>query len=555
MRSTMQEVPLLISQILDYGTTVHRASEVVTWGVDGPRRSSYADLGRDCRRLANALRSLGIDGDQRVGTFMWNNEEHLELYLTAPSMGAVLHTINIRLFPQQMIYVINHAEDRVIAVDNSLAEPFSKLLEHLPSVQHVIVNGPVPDAVREALAGGGARGVHDYRELLDAQSDQFAWPEVDENDAAAMCYTSGTTGNPKGVVYSHRSNVLHSTYVAGNASLALSASSRALGIVPLFHANAWGVPYAALISGASLIMPDRFLQAAPLVTMIEQEKVTVAAAVPTIWNDVLMHLDADPSLDVSSIQRVMVGGSACPPALMRGFQERHGITVFHGWGMTETSPVGSVAIPPAQAEGDEYWTYRYTQGRLAPHLSARLMGADGTEQPWDGKSDGEVQVRGPWVTASYYRETDDGEKFEDGWLKTGDIGHISPDGFLTLTDRAKDVIKSGGEWISSVELENQLMGHPSVREASVVGVPDERWGERPLATIVLIEGETTTVEELRDFLAERVARWQVPERWAFVPEVPKTSVGKFDKKVIRARYANGELDIVQAEPVSRSSGR
>jgi fatty-acyl-CoA synthase len=554
VHSTMQEVPLLISQIVEYGTTVHRASEVVTWAADGPRRSSYADLGRDCHRLANALRSLGIDADQRVGTFMWNNEEHLELYLTVPSMGAVLHTINIRLFPQQMIYVINHAEDKVIAVDNSLAEPLSKLLEHLPSVEHVLVNGPVPDAVRDALAGGGARQVHDYRALLDAHSDRFSWPELDENDAAAMCYTSGTTGNPKGVVYSHRSNVLHSTYVAGNASLALSESSRALSIVPLFHANAWGLPYAALISGASLIMPDRFLQAAPLVEMIQAEKVTVAAAVPTIWNDVLMHLDAprldiDEQLDVSSIQRVMVGGSACPPALMRGFQERHQITVFHGWGMTETSPVGSVAIPPVQAEGDEYWAYRYTQGRLAPHLQTRLMGADGTEQPWDGKSDGEVQVRGPWVTGSYYLEPDDDEKFEDGWLKTGDIGRVSVDGYLTLTDRAKDVIKSGGEWISSVDLENQLMGHPLVREASVVGVPDERWGERPLATIVVLEGETVTVEELRDYLATRVARWQVPERWAFVTEVPKTSVGKFDKKVIRARYASGELD------VTRSSGR
>jgi fatty-acyl-CoA synthase len=543
VRSTMQEVPLLISQVLEYGTTVYSGSEVVTWSAEGPRRSSYAELGRDCRRLANALRSLGIDADQRVGSFMWNNEEHLELYLAVPSMGAVLHTINIRLFPQQMAYVINHADDKVIAVDNSLAEPFSRLLEHLPGVEHVIVNGPVPDAVRDALAGGGKRQVHDYRTLLDAQSDQFAWPELNENDAAAMCYTSGTTGNPKGVVYSHRSNVLHSTYVAGNSSMRLSQASRSLAIVPLFHANAWGLPYAALISGASLIMPDRFLQAAPLLAMIEQEKVTGTAAVPTIWSDVLMYLDAHPEVDVSSIEHVMVGGSACPPALMRGFQERHNITVYHGWGMTETSPVGSVAIPPVQAEGEDYWAYRYTQGRIAPHLQTRLMGADGTEQPWDGVSDGEVQVRGPWVTASYYLD-DDPEKFEDGWLRTGDIGRLSADGYLTLTDRAKDVIKSGGEWISSVDLENQLMGHPAVREASVVGVPDERWGERPLATIVLVDGESVTIEQLRDYLAERVARWQVPERWAFIAEVPKTSVGKFDKKVLRAQYAEGALKVL-----------
>jgi len=544
MRSTMQETPLLISRILEYGTTVYAVSEVVTWGADGARRSSYGDLGRDCRRLANALRGLGIDADQRVGTFMWNNEEHLELYLAVPSMGAVLHTINIRLFPQQLTYVINHAEDKVVAVDNSLAEPFSKLLEHLPLVEHVIVNGPIPEALGAALGGDGRRQVHDYRALLEAQSDQFDWPVLNENDGAAMCYTSGTTGNPKGVVYSHRSNVLHSTYVASNASLGLSEASRALAIVPLFHANAWGLPYAALLSGASMIMPDRFLQAGPLLAMIEQEKVTSAAAVPTIWNDVLMHLDEHPEIDISSIKNVMVGGSACPPALMRGFQERHNLIVYHGWGMTEISPVGSVAIPPVKAEGDEYWGYRFSQGRLAPHLEARLMGADGAVQPWDGVAVGEVEVRGPWVTASYYLE--DGEdKFDDGWLRTGDIGRLSPDGFLTLTDRAKDVIKSGGEWISSVDLENQLMGHPAVREASVVGVPDERWGERPLATIVLIEGETVTVEELCAYLSSRVAPWQVPERWAFIAEVPKTSVGKFDKKVLRARYAEGALSIVK----------
>jgi fatty-acyl-CoA synthase len=552
VRSTMQQVPLLISRVLEYGTTVYSKSEVVTWGAEGARRSTYAELGRDCRRLANALRGLGIDGDQRVGTFMWNNEEHLELYLTVPSMGAVMHTINIRLFPQQMVYVITHADDKIIFVDNTLAEPFSKLLPHLATVEHIVVNGAVPGEVAQALTDGGRVQAHDYRTLLDAQPDTFAWPELDENDGAAMCYTSGTTGNPKGVVYSHRSNVLHSTYVAGNAGMSLSQASRALAIVPLFHANAWGLPYAALISGASLIMPDRFLQAKPLATMIEQEKVTAAGAVPTIWNDVLQLLDAEPEIDVSSIRNVMVGGSACPPALMRGFQERHDVTVYHGWGMTETSPVGSLAIPPVQAEGDDYWAYRYSQGRLAPHVEARLVGPDGTEQPWDGASDGELEVRGPWVTGSYYLD-DDEEKFDEGWLRTGDIGRLTPDGYLTLTDRAKDVIKSGGEWISSVDLENHLMGHPAVREASVVGVPDERWGERPLATVVLAEGKTATVEELRDYLVGRVARWQVPERWAFISEVPKTSVGKFDKKVLRARYAEGTLNVVESERPAAST--
>ncbi len=550
MRSTMQDVPLLISRVLDYGTRVFPRSEVVTWTAEGPRRASYAEVGQNCRRLAVALRGLGVEGDDRVGTFMWNNQEHLELYLTVPSMGAVLHAINIRLFPPQLLYVIAHADDKVVAVDNSLAAPFSQLLEHLPKVEHVIVNGPVPDDVRAALAGsadtGGARQVHDYRALLDAQPDSFEWPQLDERDAAAMCYTSGTTGNPKGVVYSHRSNVLHSTYVAGNSAMAMRQASRQLAIVPLFHANAWGLPYAALISGASLIMPDRFLQAEPLVAMIEQERVTGTSAVPTIWNDVLAYLDAHPEADVSSIERVMVGGSACPPALMRGFQDRHNVTVVQGWGMTEMSPVGTVAVPPVHAEpgSDEYWAYRYSQGMLAPLVEARLVGPDGTVVPWDDESVGELEVRGPWITGSYYLD-DDEEKFSDGWLRTGDVGRLTPDGFLNLTDRSKDVIKSGGEWISSVELENQLMGHPAVREASVVGVPDDRWGERPLAAVVVAEGASVTAGDLKDYLAGHVARWQLPERWAFIDEVPKTSVGKFDKKVLRARYAGGELDIVE----------
>ena len=542
MRSTMQEVPLLISRVLEHGARLHPRAEVVTWTAGGARRTTFAELGDDCRRLANALRRLGIDADQRVGTFMWNNEEHLELYLAVPSMGAVLHTVNIRLFPQQMVYVINHAADTVVVVDNSLAGPFSGLLPHLPGVEHVIVNGPVPDEVRTALTAGGTKQVHDYRALLDAESPEFEWPVLDENEGAAMCYTSGTTGNPKGVVYSHRSNVLHSTYVASSDSMRLDAASRVLVIVPLFHANAWGLPYAAVMSGTSMVMPDRFMQAEPLLAMVAAERVTGCGAVPTILNDMLIHLETHPEIAVGSLERVMVGGSACPPTLMRAFHDRHGITVLHGWGMTEISPVGSVAIPPPDADGEEYWAYRYSQGRLAMHLSARLVGADGTVQPWDGESDGEVQVRGPWVTASYYLD-DDAEKFDDGWLRTGDIGRLTADGYLTLTDRAKDVIKSGGEWISSVELENQLMGHPAVKEASVVGVPDDRWGERPLAVVVVADGHELSVEELRDHLRDLVPRWQLPERWSFVDEVPKTSVGKFDKKVLRARYAQGELKV------------
>jgi fatty-acyl-CoA synthase len=543
VRSTMQQTPLLITQIMRYGTTVNGDQEVVTWTGGVPRRSTYAEVGADCRRLANALRRLGVDSDQRVGSFMWNNEEHLELYLAVPAMGAVLHTINIRLFPQQMIYVINHAADEIVVVDNSIAAPFAKLLPHLKTIRHIVVNGQIEDDVRKALGATGLP-VHDYRTLLDAEDDDFAWPELDENDGVAMCYTSGTTGNPKGVVYSHRSTYLHAMQLCLPGAFDIRPGDRLLSIVPMFHANAWGMPYGALLGGASLIMPDRFLQAAPLVAMLESERVTGAGAVPTIWADVLRHLDENPGADTSTVRVVVVGGSACPPSMMRAFEERHDIHVRHAWGMTETSPLGSVATPPPGVSGEEQWAYRETQGRLGTAVEARLVGPDGSHVTWDGESVGELEVRGPWVTGSYYLD-DDPEKFHDGWLRTGDVGTLTRNGFLRLTDRAKDVIKSGGEWISSVDLENHLMSHPKILEASVVGVPDEKWGERPLATVVLKDGEKADVEELRAFLADKVASWQVPERWAFIDEVPKTSVGKFDKKVLRARYAEGELDVVK----------
>jgi fatty-acyl-CoA synthase len=300
--------------------------------------------------------------------------------------------------------------------------------------------------------------------------------------------------------------------------------------------------YGGLMAGANLVMPDRFLQAEPLARIIEAERVTHSAAVPTIWNDLLHYLDAHPDADISSLRSAVVGGSACPPALMRAFEERYGVRVVHAWGMTEMSPLGTVGHPPAGLDPEEAFAYRVTQGRIAGPVEARLVGPDGEEQPWDGKSVGELEVRGPWVTGSYYRDPDPA-KFDGGWLRTGDVGVLSPNGYLTLTDRAKDVIKSGGEWISSVELENHLMAHPAVREASVVGIPDERWGERPLASVVIRDGASATPEELRTFLADRVAHWQLPERWAFIDEVPKTSVGKFDKKVLRARYADGALDV------------
>ncbi|MDN5797003.1 MAG: fatty acid--CoA ligase [Intrasporangium sp.] len=547
----MQPTPLLISTLMRFGTTVHGASEVVTWTGDGGRRTTFRRLGEQAAQLAHALRGLGITADQRVGTFMWNNAEHLVAYLAVPSMGAILHALNIRLFPEQLVYVTRHGGSQVVIVDNTLAAPFAKLLEHLPEVRHVIVSGPVDDETRSALgAPSHVESVHDFVELLAGQPTTFDWPgDLDDEDAASMCYSSGTTGNPKGVAYSQRSNYLHSMAVA--ASLGITTSDRLLIVVPLFHANAWGFPYSAMVTGSTLVMPDRFLQAAPLAAMISTEKVTGGAGVPTIWNDLLHHLDTN-DVDVSSVRMLMVGGSAAPLPMMQAYQERHGIDIIHGWGMTETSPVASLSTtPPAEPGSAEYWAYKASQGRILCGLEGRIIGPDGSPVQPDGETVGEFEIHGPWVTESYYSNGTESEaeladmaaKFDDGWLRTGDVGTFSANGFITLTDRAKDVIKSGGEWISSVELENVLMGHPDVLEASVVGVPDDKWQERPLASVVLKQDSSTTAQELRDYLETKIAHWQVPERWAFIDEVPKTSVGKFDKKVLRKRYADGELAV------------
>jgi fatty-acyl-CoA synthase len=558
----MMDLPLQVARILEHGMTVHGRAEVVTWTGGEPRRMSYAEVGAQAAQLAHALHDeLGVTGDQRVGTFLWNNAEHLVAYVAVPSMGAVLHTLNVRLFPDQVAYIANHAEDRVVLVDNTLLPLFAKILPQLSTVKHVVVVGPADLAQLADVAPRVA--VHRWDELLGGRPQSYPWPEVDERDGAALCYTSGTTGNPKGVAYSHRSIWLHSMQICTAEAFGLGPASRVLSIVPMFHAMAWGLPYAALMSGASQVMPDRFLQAQPIAEMIARERPTLAGAVPTIWTDLLAYLDdrsgsrhgagrAEPDrsdtheVDTSSLREVVIGGSACPPALMHAFAERHRIEVIHAWGMTEMSPLGSVSRPPAGLTGDEAWAYRYTQGRVPASVAARIVGPDGIPAAADGQAVGELEVRGPWVTSRYVGEDEpDPERFRDGWLRTGDVGTLSPDGFLTLTDRAKDVIKSGGEWISSVELENALMAHPAVLEACVVGVPDERWGERPLAGIVLREGADASAAELREHLGGEIARWQLPERLTFIDGVPKTSVGKFDKKELRARYAAGALNVTE----------
>ena len=541
MYSTMQDFPLTIAAIMRHGCGVHGARTATTATAAGYRRISYREVGQQAAQLANALRGIGVTGDQRVATFMWNNAEHLTTYLAVPAMGAVLHTLNIRLFPEQVAYVANEAEDQVVLVDMSLANLLGPILPNLETVHTVIAVGagdlaPLQDSGKTVLR---------YTEVIDRESTEFDWPQVDENSAAAMCYTSGTTGNPKGVVYSHRSSYLHTMANCTANGAGIGSSDSVLPIVPMFHANGWGLPYAALMAGADLVLPDCRLDPRSLIDMVEKLRPTVAGAVPTIWNDIMHQLEKDPDHDMSSLRLGVCGGSAVPVSLMRTFEDKHGVQIRQLWGMTETSPLATMAWPPPGTPEDQHWAYRGTQGQPVCGVEARIVDDDGQVLPNDGNAVGEVEVRGPWITGSYYRGRD-ASKFASGWLRTGDVGRVNEQGFITLTDRAKDVIKSGGEWISSVELENCLIAHPDVLEAAVVGVPDERWQERPLAVVVVNEGASVGAADLRKFLADKVVRWWLPERWAFADEIPRTSVGKYDKKTIRSRYADDAYEVVEA---------
>jgi fatty-acyl-CoA synthase len=552
MQSTMMNVPLTTTAILRHGSSVHGYATVRTLQPDGTMKvGTFAEVGRRAAQLANALRGCGVTSDERVATFMWNNQQHVEAYCAVPSMGAVLHTLNPRLTSEQLVYIGNHAQDQVVIVDGSLAPLLAPVLPQITSMHTVVVTGDVDLA---PLRHDGVTVVG-YEEFISAQPETFDWPEIDENSAAAMCYTSGTTGNPKGVAYSHRSTYLHSMAACAADGLRVTSDDRILTIVPMFHANAWGLVYAALMAGADLLMPERFLQAEPLVQLISAQKPTIAGAVPTIWNDVLNFLESNPGHDVSSLGLVACGGSAVPLHLMQTFEEKYGVQIVQAWGMTETSPLAAIARPPATLEPRERWRLRATQGRPVAGVELRIVDDAGHELPHDGETVGELQVRGPWITGSYFGEEDDGEKLQDGWLRTGDVGRIDDRSFVTLTDRTKDVIKSGGEWISSVELELLLAGHPDVLEASVIGVPDEKWQERPLAVIVVRDGRELKPAQLREFLEGKVAKWWLPERWCFISEVPKTSVGKFDKKRLRSLHADGELVVIELDQNHLSTRR
>ena len=543
MPSTMSDFQLTIGSIFEHGLRVHSRSEVLTWAGDHARRSTFREVGDRVRRLACALQRLGIRPGDRVGTFCWNTQEHLEAYYAISSMGAVVHTLNIRLFADQLNFVINHGADRIILVDASLYPALARVIKVLPTVEHIIVVGDAPDLPDNLLH---------YEELLAAEQPEFTWPDLDERSAAAMCHTTGTTGDPKGVVYSHRSIYLHALGICAPWCLGLSINDRALCIVPMFHANAWGIPYAGWLAGSDFLMPGPFLQPEPLCRFIRESRPTISAAVPTILAGMLQHALAH-SVDLSMFRILFNGGAALPRSLAQAFKDHYNVKVVQGWGLTETSPVAASAQPPRHCIAEEEINWTTKTGRVIPGVELRVCEGD-TVLPWDGESVGEFEVRGPWITASYYGNPAP-ERFHDGWLRTGDVGHIDEHGYLRITDRSKDVIKSGGEWISSVELENALIDHPDVLEAAVIGVPDERWDERPLACVVPKNGAPIDLAILCAHLASRFAKWWIPERWAFIPEVPKTSVGKYDKKNLRAQYAAGQIKeiIDQRERVKKET--
>ncbi len=534
MLATMMHSPMTVALLMRHGRRIHGHSTIASYDGTTIKRATFAEVAERAERLACALKRIGVEPGDRVATFCWNHHYHMEAYLTVPSMGAVLHTLNIRLFPEQLSFIVNHAEDKVLIVDAILLPLLADVLPLAKTIKAIIVVGEgTVDHDR----------VYDYETLLAAEKGPFDWPEIDETAAAVACYTSGTTGDPKGVVYSHKTIFVHSLASLGVDTFAVCQSDRILLLPPMFHANAWGLPYSAWLAGAALIMPGPHLQAAPIRKLVQSECPTFTAMVPTLINDLLQSHATDP-IDMSSFRVLLCGGSAVAPALIDSVRKTWGVPILQGWGMTETSPMCCLSVPPLGTAPEEEAKWRSKSGRPVPGMEVRLVDEDGQSVANDGVTVGELELHGPWVTGGYYKGVSQSSFTADGWLKTGDVGTIDPKGYVQVTDRAKDVIKSGGEWISSVDLENRLCEHEGVREIAVISVADPKWEERPLAIVVPVNAAELEVAALRAYLNGRVARFWVPEYWAFVAELPKTSVGKIDKKALRALVVDGKLDVV-----------
>ena len=531
MQSTMMDFPLTLPHLLERAGKLFPKEEIVTRLPDKSlHRYTYGDFYKRSRRLASALQKAGLQKGDRVATLSWNTYAHLEAYFGVPLAGGVLHPLNLRLHPSDIAYIINHAQDRFLIVDDVLLKLFEAVREQvrLDGVIVVPLSGqPVPE------------GMLNYEDFLASGDDHFIYPELGELEAAAMCYTSGTTGKPKGVVYSHRSIALHSLASALPDALNLGGQDVLLPVVPMFHVLAWGLPYTGVMAGCKLVLPGPHLDPVSLLELFESEGVTKTAGVPTIWLGVLQALEKEPTRWQLKPMEMVVGGSAAPEAMIRAF-DRFGHTVLHAWGMTEMSPLGTVSRLKRHLRGDPELEYRYRalQGLPAPWVEIRAVGEQG-EVLWDGQSLGELQVRGPWVAQSYYNLEEESDKWTpDGWFRTGDVVAIDPEGYIRIADRTKDLIKSGGEWISSIDLENALMAHPAVKEAAVIAIPDPKWDERPLAAVVLKEGQQATPEELARFLAARFAKWWLPDAYVFLDEIPRTSTGKFLKSRLREQFRN-----------------